>query len=260
MRLTRKRMRDEDEKEEKKYNKQDRKERSKKEADDSVKKNKQNKSKADKKKEEIIIIDSESDDDDEDKVAWIESDVKALWRGCTLEAGSNVIVKVEDGSSQFAIIESLWKSKTGENMAEFRWYYSLNDLPRALRQKSEQGGSGIAPFHPNEILETDHVDENPIESIELVTDNIIFLDNPSNFREMSENFLKTHIRLSDEKGNELYFYNRFYSTSTGIIRPSIHHRPGIYSRRMKVGGQSSDQYGKDKELDSFESQILAACN
>lgn len=87
---------------------------------------------------------------------------------------------------------------------ETRWYYAVNDI----RPSSRPPYRKRLPFRPNltrsELFETDHVTNNPVESI---VDKVSVLS------------LEEWKALSEEEKDKQFFCESFYSTKTGYIHP-----------------------------------------
>ena len=87
---------------------------------------------------------------------------------------------------------------------ETRWYYAVNDI----RPSSRPPYRKRLPLRPHltrsELFETDHVTNNPVESI---VDKVSVLS------------LEEWKALSEEEKDKQFFCESFYSTKTGYIHP-----------------------------------------
>lgn len=87
---------------------------------------------------------------------------------------------------------------------ETRWYYAVNDIRPSSRPPYRKRSSRFQILTYSELFETDHVSNNPVESI---VDKVSVLS------------LDEWKELSEEEQNKQFFCESFYSTKTGYIHP-----------------------------------------
>ncbi|KAK8789569.1 hypothetical protein WA171_001661 [Blastocystis sp. BT1] len=96
--------------------------------------------------------------------------------------------------SWIAEIETMWEATDGSKWMECRWYYAINDIAQSSRP----------PYRKRELFETDHVSNNPVESIV----DIVNVVSPSEWESLSE-----------EEKNRQFFCEFIYSVKTTYIHP-----------------------------------------
>lgn len=87
---------------------------------------------------------------------------------------------------------------------ETRWYYAVNDIRPSSRPPYRKRSFRVYVLMCSELFETDHVSNNPVESI---VDKVSVLS------------LEEWKELSEEEQNRQFFCESFYSTKTGYIYP-----------------------------------------
>ena len=87
---------------------------------------------------------------------------------------------------------------------ETRWYYAVNDIRPSSRPPYRKRWSFHSILMRSELFETDHVTNNPVESI---------------VEKVSVLSLEEWKALSEEEQDKQFFCESFYSTKTGYIHP-----------------------------------------
>ena len=87
---------------------------------------------------------------------------------------------------------------------ETRWYYAVNDIRPSSRPPYRKRSFRVYVLMCSELFETDHVSNNPVESI---------------VNKVSVLSLEEWKELSEEEQNRQFFCESFYSTTTGYIHP-----------------------------------------
>ena len=121
----------------------------------------------------------------------------------------NEIKQNSNQKSWIAEIETMWEATDGSKWMECRWYYAINDIAQSSRPPYRKSMFLYVGIRVRELFETDHVSNNPVESIV----DIVNVVSPSEWESLSE-----------EEKNRQFFCEFIYSVKTTYIHP-------IYGKR-----------------------------
>jgi len=167
--------------------------------------------------------------------------------GETFSIGDCVYINVADSKTLWvASIEALWEDQYGEKWFEGRWFYdpvdaygcSIRVAPGSHADSSSSSSSSSSNSNSSrknrielpldrEKYESDHIDENTIESIA----GKVTINTATQFRNMLEK--------STNVPDDLYYCQCFYRTAMGMVRPILEQstreqRAKLYGNRSKL--------------------------
>ena len=168
----------------------------------------------------------------------------------TFSLGDCVYVNVSDSRDYWvAVIESLWEDQYGEKWFEGRWFYepaqaygcSIRVAPGSHTESSSslsgrsnkpKARSRIELPSERERYESDHIDENTIETIA----GKVTVYTAQQFRDMMEK--------SSNVPADLFYCQCFYRTAMGMVRPIL--EQSTREQRAKLYGNRSKQVNDAK--------------